>query len=945
MNLISGLIGSLKLDQTFNCLFLYSGFNLIYLIEEFLIKIKRNEKSIIILLNFDETLIKVLSSRIYIQIIKKENQARFKCYLKGGIIALTNKTFLLDLLSKKLSINLIEYIVIGPHKQRNFYKELFILNLLYKDRITYPKFFYISNKPESYLCNYYTFKRFFCQIQNKFNHCYQIILIPRFHNFVDSSIRNQGKKIIEINIVNDDNLGLIKLGIVKLYNLCYVELLKKCNDELIKEIISISLQINNIFLEDFRLLASMLINNVNFSISVLINDLIIIRDFICKLDYLDYAQFYNSFLHCYLKMNKENGSIFSYLDLETTQLFEEILTNLKNSLYRISSVENNELYQKIYKIIDNINNGNIVDYQSDFYYQNVVKLIKSNEKLNLEIVQKKELIINEFTHEKLKKIVYLLNQIFIENENKSLEFSKFLILTKNSFNRENVKDYLISCFILKDSGKSYLERKLRNYYFNKHEFTKREKYLFDQKNINSERYAEYLLIHLYMMENTRKFELFNQEMLNKILDTNEELDIDQLPSEIQINENLYFQYDQNSYGPDKINPLFKIYVENFNNDNQLNDFIKEKNIINVIMYDCSFDTIRILEVNDLIKNIYCLNNTNSFEFWQNLKKLNNEKKIFSNLLKLVNNTDPSNNKIITNESKNKEMNILMDFREISSKLPYYIYKNDMNIISSNLEVGDYITCDIVCFERKSISTGDLFDSLKNGRLISQIIKMKQYLEHNFILLEFEENFNLNLQKKSFYYRKIIELKTMFNNVYFLWSLSPKMSAEIIKFIKIKFNIPLDIFKCQQLNKNISQPKKSKNTETNKESLVNSQMTISRFFNNKEQTKYSKIIVDERSLVSKGNHIENIENKYGEEISESDMNSKIKISIEKFLRKVDGICQNNIALVYKSFKNMKEFLSSNIEKLEKIFGKNQGKKIYYFLTRKFQNHVKIDLKSN
>lgn len=33
-----------------------------------------------------------------------------------------------------------------------------------------------------------------------------------------------------------------------------------------------------------------------------------------------------------------------------------------------------------------------------------------------------------------------------------------------------------------------------------------------------------------------------------------------------------------------------------------------------------------------------------------------------------------------------------------------------------LDVGDYILNNEICVERKSVATGDLFDSLKSGRL-------------------------------------------------------------------------------------------------------------------------------------------------------------------------------------------------------------------------------------
>ena len=365
----------------------------------------------------------------------------------------------------------------------------------------------------------------------------------------------------------------------------------------------------------------------------------------------------------------------------------------------------------------------------------------------------------------------------------------------------------------------------------------------------------------------------------------------------------------------------------------MNNFINENKVCTVIIYDYFVDIVRSIELNNKVSKIFIINNVNSYQFYFNLFKLNNEKLVFSNLIKEIKKKDVFKHSLEKQDNNEKEINILMDFREISSKLPYFVYKNNMKIISHSLEVGDYITCDDVCIERKSISTGDLFDSLKSGRLISQIIKMMQYFQHNFILLEFEDNFQLDLQRKSFYYRKIIELKAMFNNIHLLWSLSPKMSSEIIKLIKLKLNLPLDIAKCTNLNKN-SLNNERKNKKVGKIEKFSNQMSINNFFLNSNKASESSKAQLESQVPSRGNIIEEIENKYGEIECQEDDNSRMKICIEKFLRKVDGISQNNIALVYKNYKNIKEFISSNLEKLEKIFGKQQGKKIYYFFTRKY-----------
>jgi len=952
MNLISKIINGINLKQNFNFLFFYSGFDTLVFLEELLIKIKGQESKIIVLLNFDDKITDILACKISIQIIKKENQARFKCYLKGGVIAITNKTFLLDLLTKKLSVDLIEYIIIGPdkHNYTNYQKEKFILELVYKANtyLSKVKFIHISNKPKTLLCGYLTFKRFFSSIcSHSFELNNQALILPRFHKLFDTYIQHQ--KVFEINILNDEMLISVREGLIKLYELSYSELIKRISEVNNNLGLNISkfLIFRNIYLEDYDLIAELISDKLGNHVKILVNDLILIRDFFVKLEYLDYPSFYNVFLHHYLKRNKENASIFSFIDLETTNLIEAILNNLRKCIYRVIQVEENNYFQQICNIVKGINCGNYNDYEKDYYYFNLYRVIKTNEKLNLDIIKQNELIIHDFVNEKMKKTVEIIKDLIasnnIEIENNP---SNVLIYTRNSINKESLKEYIASCLLSKDNGKSYTESRIRRLLLNKNEFTKREKYIFTQKNIASDKYIEHLLIQLYMLESTKSFESFNQEILSKMLESNDDEYLDHLPSEVNLNENLFSNYNDNAFKPDRFSSNFKVFVENFNHTYEMSDFIRQNKINTVIMYDYFIDIMRNLELNVNISRVYIINNVNSYQFYNNLFKLNNEKLIFLNLIKELKKLNENVISISNNQEINvKEANILMDFREISSKLPYFIYKNNMKIISYSLEVGDYITCDDVCIERKSISTGDLFESLKNGRLISQIIKMKQYFQHNFILLEFEDRFNIDLQKKSFYYRKIIELKAMFNNLHFLWSLSPRMSSDIIKSIKYKFNLPLDIAKCTNLNKNHSNnEKKVKRTEKNEKSEKNSNQTvISSFFMNNNKDIESSKTNSETQTSTKVNMIEEIENKYAEIEYEDDSNSKMRISIEKFLRKVDGIGQNNISLVFKNYKNIKEFVSSNLEKLEKIFGKQQGKKIYFFFTRKYLGINKEDNK--
>eukprot|EP00915_Cephaloidophora_sp_WS-2016_P010755 GHVH01015835.1.p1 GENE.GHVH01015835.1~~GHVH01015835.1.p1 ORF type:complete len:840 (-),score=117.79 GHVH01015835.1:2226-4745(-) len=63
--------------------------------------------------------------------------------------------------------------------------------------------------------------------------------------------------------------------------------------------------------------------------------------------------------------------------------------------------------------------------------------------------------------------------------------------------------------------------------------------------------------------------------------------------------------------------------------------------------------------------------------------------------------------------------VLVDLREFRSDLPFELYKSDMRVVPLTLLVGDYVISRDVAFERKSIESNDLRESLECGRLAHQ----------------------------------------------------------------------------------------------------------------------------------------------------------------------------------------------------------------------------------
>ncbi|KAJ5180065.1 hypothetical protein N7492_003275 [Penicillium capsulatum] len=81
--------------------------------------------------------------------------------------------------------------------------------------------------------------------------------------------------------------------------------------------------------------------------------------------------------------------------------------------------------------------------------------------------------------------------------------------------------------------------------------------------------------------------------------------------------------------------------------------------------------------------------------------------------------------------------VVVDVREFRSALPSLLHGNSMVVIPCQLTVGDYILTPDICVERKSIR--DLISSLRNGRLYNQAETMLQHYKNPLLLIEFDQN--------------------------------------------------------------------------------------------------------------------------------------------------------------------------------------------------------------
>ncbi|EEC02787.1 DNA repair endonuclease xp-f / mei-9 / rad1, putative [Ixodes scapularis] len=115
--------------------------------------------------------------------------------------------------------------------------------------------------------------------------------------------------------------------------------------------------------------------------------------------------------------------------------------------------------------------------------------------------------------------------------------------------------------------------------------------------------------------------------------------------------------------------------------------------------------------------------------------------------------------------------VIVDLREFRSDLPSLIHRRGISVQPVTIEVGDYILTPDICVERKSLN--DLIGSLNSGRLYNQAQSMCRYYKRPVLLIEFSQNQpfclqdfllhlpGVNLKNQALLTRKFTNLVEMF----------------------------------------------------------------------------------------------------------------------------------------------------------------------------------------
>ncbi len=155
--------------------------------------------------------------------------------------------------------------------------------------------------------------------------------------------------------------------------------------------------------------------------------------------------------------------------------------------------------------------------------------------------------------------------------------------------------------------------------------------------------------------------------------------------------------------------------------------------------------------------------------------------------------DSRRNEANNRKNHNERKKIIVDTRELRSKLPMLLHQADINIVPITLEVSDFVLSKKIGVERKTIP--DLTGSFISGRLFSQAEALCQHYQFPCLLIELDPKSPLSLVAKFGGVRaemsatcltsKIVLLAQHFPDLRILWAQGAMDAVKL--FLSIKEN--------------------------------------------------------------------------------------------------------------------------------------------------------------
>ena len=664
---------------------------------------------------------------------------RESIYLKGGVLFVTSRILVVDMLMKRLPIHLVTGILVHrAHKLGESSQEAFILRLFRQgNREGFIKA--LSDAPVSFVSG-------FCKVERVMRNLFvkKLFLRPRFHADVASSLEKEKPEVEELHISMTPGMNGIQIAVVELIDLCLKDL-KKSNPTLDPEEVTLENSLTATFDKILKISLDHQWNQLSGRTKQLVADIKVLRTILAYLTQYDCITF-NNFLTSLRSHESEfmNKSLWMFMDAANSLFVcarERVFGKATSKDDKKSSKDDKKSSK------DSMPTEVVPKWEA---LVEILKEIDETSKAAGPSIAGRVLICasDERTCFQLRQVLCngalpTLKQMLDRNG---------LLSAKSAQNEKG------------DTSKSKNSSKHRN---DQPQFKKRK--LNDIKkdclesNIDEDQlavlpYDSVILIHA-LKGNSDPYSLLRK--LNELEPTYVIL------YDMQMEFVRQLEVFKASRPGIPLRVYCLIYSGSVEEQRYLTVLRKEKDAFEVLIRQKA--SMVIPEERDARSSV-------------GVDMLRESASSVDAL-----NTRKAGGRNLAEKSTPK---VIVDMREFRSELPSLIHRRGMDIEPVTLEVGDYILSPDICVERKSIS--DLIGSLNSGRLYNQALAMTRFYKRAILLIEFEESKSFSLQSKNSLSdnismqnisSKLALLTIHFPKLRIIWSQSPQLTAEIFEDLK------------------------------------------------------------------------------------------------------------------------------------------------------------------
>ncbi|SMN22808.1 similar to Saccharomyces cerevisiae YPL022W RAD1 Single-stranded DNA endonuclease (with Rad10p) [Maudiozyma saulgeensis] len=768
-------------------------------------------------------------------------EKRRKLYLGGGIVSVTSRILIVDLLSGILHPNKVTgMVILNVDSLKNYSNESFILEI-YRSQNRWGFIKGFSEVPESFTMEFSPLTKRMKELRFK-----NVLLWPRFRVEISSVLNKNSdlNKVIEVKVSLTNSMSQIQFGLM--------ECLKKCIDELNRKNPTLSLEwwnsensLDPNFLKSINSVMMPNWHRISYESKQLIKDIRFLKHLHKSLLNADAVDFYED-VQTSLDANKPSVSRkyteSPWLMAEESQL---VISYARKRVYDKEEYSLEELpkWEQLMNILDDIAQSRLKNNQSG---PTLIVCSDSNTAIQLSRLVKMGNVKQGLRKLMLSKLQYykerreerkrLLNEVK-EKHNQPTEldvsttFSKEQVESKRRRTRGAAVVAQVQRLKTAGSGED-IESAIDSYDLHN------ELGLINDED-EDENVSDIDLLEGHPLDNQGNDIITQMENIPDDLETideNQDFELQQILTEGYNNithETFEKQLDDISF----VDTSDQVIIETFS-DVDDETLLQEIRPSFIVMFQPDLTFIRRVEIYRTIQNqdlkIYFMYYAESIEEQQHLTSIKREKDAFSKLIKensqlashfeapedishfknlaerqmkmnKLNNKNTRNAGGQNNSAHFTQDVVIVDTREFNASLPGLLFRYGVRVIPAMLSVGDYIITPDISLERKSIS--DLIGSLQNNRLVGQCKKMLKYYKYAVLLIEFDENQSFSLEpfseRKNYrksdlstthpissklsqdeIQSKLAKLIIKFPTLKIIWSSSPLQTINIILELKI-----------------------------------------------------------------------------------------------------------------------------------------------------------------